>query len=421
MNSSRLSVEVFGLAFPHYRYGVFDLVSQDEQVSYTFRSPEKVYDPLLCTPGERPFQYKAMVYRRLRLPGTNNYVTFSSSPIRSILSRRVDAVVLANDILRIDCWLCIGLSKLVGRKVILWGHGVSRPETHFRDNIRKFMQARADACLYYGEDARQKWIQLGLPPEKLFVAHNALDTDQQAKIIGQLTRTDIDNFRHLSGLDGKRVILFSGRLVPQKKPAVLLRALVHVLRTLPDAHVVIIGEGPEKSNLESITAELHLQDHVTFTGALYDEDEVARFMMISEVAVMPAYAGLTIQHAFGYGLPIILGCVPHSHGPEARLVVDGETGLFFPDGDDIALAERVCRLLADTVLWRRLAENALEVVYTKHNKQMMALGIMNAVRYSLGLRAVSIDQLSTPNLATLKRMLSEKRIANGNLCSNSNL
>jgi glycosyltransferase involved in cell wall biosynthesis len=98
---------------------------------------------------------------------------------------------------------------------------------------------------------------------------------------------------------------------------------------------------------------------------------------------MPAAAGLFIQHAFGYGLPLVLGDAAESHGPEADLVVPGETGIFCRDGDPADLARTVLRLLDDEALRRRLATAGRAVIERRHNLPQMAAGMCAAVEYCL--------------------------------------
>jgi glycosyltransferase involved in cell wall biosynthesis len=61
-------------------------------------------------------------------------------------------------------------------------------------------------------------------------------------------------------------ILYVGRLVKDKRVDILLKAFVHVLAARPDTRLVIVGDGIERRNLESLTAMLGIADHVTFTG-----------------------------------------------------------------------------------------------------------------------------------------------------------
>ena len=114
---------------------------------------------------------------------------------------------------------------------------------------------------------------------------------------------------------------------------------------------------------------------------MHDEEELAKYFLCSSVAVMPAAAGLTIQHAFGYGLPIIIGDDMTSHGPEVELVVDGVTGIFCRDGDYLDFAKAIYRLLTDDNLHKQMSINAYEIIKSKYNIKNMADGFSRAIRY----------------------------------------
>ena len=164
-----------------------------------------------------------------------------------------------------------------------------------------------------------------------------------------------------------------------KKPDILIRAMKDVLKQVPNAHAVIIGDGPQKQELQELVDELQLKDKVTIAGAVFEEELLGKYFLVSKVAVIPAAAGLAVQHAFGYALPIIVGDDMNSNGPEVELVVDGVTGLICPDGDVKAFSSGICRLLSNETERKRMSENALNVILKKHNVENMAKGLLEAV------------------------------------------
>jgi glycosyltransferase involved in cell wall biosynthesis len=157
-----------------------------------------------------------------------------------------------------------------------------------------------------------------------------------------------------------------------------------VRRRVPGALAVIVGEGPERERLERLVGELVLGDVVRLAGAVYDQEEVGRLLLFGRVGVMPAAAGLFVVHAFGYGLPVVIGNDGASHGPEAELVVSGRTGARFPDGDADGLAGALCRLLGRPEEREWMAANCRRVVAERHNAETMAAGLMEAVDCCVG-------------------------------------
>jgi glycosyltransferase involved in cell wall biosynthesis len=223
-----------------------------------------------------------------------------------------------------------------------------------------------------------------MDPRKLFVAYNALDTEQLAVVKARFDSAAVEEFRRRHGLVGKQVVMYTGRLQERKKPEVLVYAMQHVIRTVPQAHAVIVGDGPMRPRLQGLVDELGLKDHVTLAGAVFDEEVLAGYFLCSRAAVMPAAAGLSVQHAFGYGVPIILGDDRVSHGPEAELVQDGETGLYCRDDHARDFATAICRLLQDDELHERMSRRGQALIRERHNIEKMAEGLLSAVRYVLG-------------------------------------
>jgi len=132
---------------------------------------------------------------------------------------------------------------------------------------------------------------------------------------------------------GGRILLSTSRLVPQKGIDVAVRALPE----LPEFTLVVLGEGPERTALESLADELGVRDRLFLPGRVPD---VAAWLRRAEVYIQPARwegFGLGVLEAMLAGLPVVASDV--SSLPE--LVVDGETGVLVPRDDPGALARAV--------------------------------------------------------------------------------
>jgi glycosyltransferase involved in cell wall biosynthesis len=160
-----------------------------------------------------------------------------------------------------------------------------------------------------------------------------------------------DELRRELGLDGKTLV-FAGRLGPQKALGTLLHALVEV----PDATLVVAGDGPEREPLEQLTRTLGLDGRVTFLGAV-PRERVLRLFGAADACVVPsAWENLphTVVEALAVGCPVIATSV----GGVPEVVRDGENGLLVAPGDSRALANAIARLLSDDALRERLSAAA---------------------------------------------------------------
>lgn len=162
----------------------------------------------------------------------------------------------------------------------------------------------------------------------------------------------IDQFRHSTGALASSLIGYVGRLAPEKGVDTLLRAMPEVLLHLPDARLVVIGDGSERQYLESLTQSLSLNASVTFIGARYDASQL---MYALDVLVMPSLTegyGLTAVEAMAAARPVIASNV----GALPEVVEDGRTGYLVPPCDPNALARRIVDVLNNPVRAKAMGE-----------------------------------------------------------------
>jgi phosphatidyl-myo-inositol dimannoside synthase len=154
------------------------------------------------------------------------------------------------------------------------------------------------------------------------------------------------------GLDSKRVIISVGRLVHRKGQDRLIQAMPEIVKTIPNAHLVLVGQGPYREKLESFVRECGVNDHVSFIGRIAYK-ELPRYFRIGDVFAMPSrsrFRGLEVEglgivylEASACGLPVIAG----NSGGAPDAVLEGKTGLVV-DGTDVAAIAKACiELLSD--------------------------------------------------------------------------
>ena len=154
---------------------------------------------------------------------------------------------------------------------------------------------------------------------------------------------------------GRRpAILCMGRLTPQKSVDVLIRALPAVLIEFPDAHLDIVGQGPDRRRLERLAWTLRLADHVRFHGYLPGavRDELAARSWVAACPSVFEGWGVICLEAGARGLPVIASNVAGLRDA----VRDGETGVLVPHGDPTALAMALTGLLGDPGRRRGMGE-----------------------------------------------------------------
>ncbi len=124
---------------------------------------------------------------------------------------------------------------------------------------------------------------------------------------------------------------------------------------------------------------LDLAGHVRLVPATYAEEELAPWFLAATAFCSPSHLGLSIFHAFAYGLPVITGDDFSRHPPEARALLPGENGLLFSHGDPVSLAGAILSIIGDDDLAMRLSRGADEAVAERYTLQAMVDGFAVAI------------------------------------------
>ena len=163
------------------------------------------------------------------------------------------------------------------------------------------------------------------------------------------------------GLADRPVVVCVSRLVPRKGQDTLILAMPRILREMPDAALLIVGDGPYRHDLEQLAATTGVSSAVRFTGAV-PGSQLPAYYGAGDVFAMPCRTrrggldveglGIVYLEASATGLPVVAG----DSGGAPDAVRDGETGWVVRGGSPEQAAERVLTLLRDPELRRAMGE-----------------------------------------------------------------
>jgi phosphatidylinositol alpha-mannosyltransferase len=156
--------------------------------------------------------------------------------------------------------------------------------------------------------------------------------------------------------DGKRNILFVGRLEPRKGCIYLLRAFEQVKKELPDTRLIIVGPGTRlRHKYEKWVVKHHLEQDVTFTGYVSNE-ELPRYYRTADIFCSPATGresfGIVLLEAMAMGKPVVASNIPGY----ASVITNGAEGILTPPRDERALSRVLISLLNNDTLCREMGE-----------------------------------------------------------------
>jgi glycosyltransferase involved in cell wall biosynthesis len=181
---------------------------------------------------------------------------------------------------------------------------------------------------------------------------------------------------------GSQVVGVVARLEPEKGHPTLLEAWPQVLRAVPDAYLLVVGEGSRRAALEAQTRELRIAHRVVFTGR---RDDVPSVTAALDVAVLPSYReaqGLSILEALALSRPVVASNV----GGIPEMITDGVNGLLVPPHDVEALAAAIVRLLRDHPFADMLGRAGHDMVHDRFCIDLMVDAVQDI--YAEGARLV---------------------------------
>lgn len=365
---------------PHYRVPVLERLSQEPGIALEVWSDH--HQPIgSLEPAAGSYPARHVPYRTVG--------PFLSQPgfLEALDPSRFDAVIAPWNTRLLQLFPLLSRARRRGVALILWGHGYSRAEGRLRRAVRNAALRRATAGLLYNHATAKRLAEAGIDRSMLFVAPNSIDQApiRAAREAWLARPADLAAFRERERIHDRQLAVFVSRLEPDKRVDRLIEAMALVRSRLPGARCVIIGRGSQLKPLKALTAERGLDDAITFAGAIYDDRDLAPWMLSAGCFAYPVAIGLSILHAFGYGLPVVTSDDIAAHNPEIEALVPGQNGLLYRDGDIEDFATCIERCMQDSDERRRLADGALATVTGPdgYTIEGMSAAMANAVRWAV--------------------------------------
>lgn len=281
----------------------------------------------------------------------------------ALAARHRPAFVIAGQIRRAGP-LAFLWSRLTGKRFGLWVYGgETSPDFAGSQHLTRFLQRvlrAADPVFTISPFTSRLMVEFGLPADRIVeiplgVREDLHPAEKDPRYVA----------RHR--LDGKLVFVTIARLVERKGIDTTLQALARIDEELPPWRYLVVSDGPYRGELERLCARLGLQERVTFTGFV-GEDEIPTYHNLADVFVMPNRAvrgaprsslsvegfGMVFVDAAACGKPVIAG----RSGGAVDAVADGVNGILVKPGDVDDLVGALLRL-ADPAERERLGRAGL--------------------------------------------------------------
>ncbi len=311
--------------------------------------------------ARQPFE----TYRIRRLPLTD-WLAYLVMLLYLILKHNIDVVYCATFY---PCAFIVRIARLLVPfvcTITIHGHEVVYSNVGFRQRVKKLLKRLQVATLNSVERVfavssftRGKLIEAGVDENKIAVIYNGVD-------VSELTDVEVDeDFISTLGVSNRRVILTVARLDVHKGQDMVIRALPLVLREVPDAVYVIVGDGIMRPKLETLVDEFGVRANVIFTGNI-SRRRVISLVKTCEVLIMVSRVEGTCVEGFGIVFleagalrkPVIGGLC----GGIPDAVAQGVSGLLVDPTNPNEIHEALSRILRDRELAYRLGKQGYERV-----------------------------------------------------------
>ncbi len=363
-----LKVVVLYRVVQHWRAPVFDRLNRVKgQTVQVWHGPDFEGTKVISTGKKFSFERRLLYSIRLQISSKNGVAAIPFSPflLFSLIRYNPDVVVCEGASNIFNSAQAFLYCKLFRKRYVWWSLGkiLNRTFDSKRKLIDGFVQLierNSDAIISYSSRGRDYFLHIGVRPERIYVAVNVVDTDSILSKVPALPRSAKLERRVLPG-NTDFITLFVGALTAQKSVDMLLRAQ----RILEDkglrCTLVIVGGGPEMTNLQRLADSLRLQN-VIFTGPQIEKS--MDYFLEGDIFVLPGLGGLAISEAMCYGLPVIASI---GDGCEVDLVT-ADNGIIDPEISAERLAGHIELYYDDRELVkahgaksRQIIENALNI------------------------------------------------------------
>ena len=243
------------------------------------------------------------------------------------------------------------------------------------------MLRRSNAIIVPGRASLKHIIRLGADSRKIFIASNSIDNKLFIDALNKC-HSQRDSLRSKFGLENKVVILYVGRIVPEKGLTFLLDAFKKLKSENNAIAFVLIGYGELQGKLQKICKTENISD-VLFLGTVTDYKEIVRYYDASDIFVLPTLEdvwGFVINEAMVCGLPVVS---TYASQAACEMVNVGENGYLVEKGNSKELYKVLKTLIFNAELRKQMGKNSTKIVNKQFSVKSMAEVFVQTLHYSL--------------------------------------
>ena len=281
------------------------------------------------------------------------------SQIREILKRQKPDVLHVHQL-----WLD-GVIAAFSRQhpfvITPWGSDIlllkNKP---IQKKLTRYAISKADFATCDGDNTREALVNFGMSPDKIEKIMFGVDVDLYQP------RQKPEVLKKKLGITDGPIVVSLRSLKPLYDVATFIRSMPSVLKEVPNAVFVVVGDGPQRGELENLAKELGVYDSIKFVGAV-EAHEIPQYLNLADIYVSTSLSdsGLAAStaEAMSSGVPVIVT----DSGDNTLWIEEGQNGYVVGLSDYKALASHTIQLLFDEVLRMNIGQNNRDMIDKKNN------------------------------------------------------
>lgn len=167
-------------------------------------------------------------------------------------------------------------------------------------------------------------------------------------------------------------ICYMGRLSYEKSIDQVIQAFAIINKKMPELNLMLIGDGPERKNLEKLAKNLKVSDSIIFTGSLFYNGDLVRALQANDLFISASKSEnmpLSVLEAMAVGLPMVLV----KEKGLGELITENINGVFVKTDDPADIAEKILSLLSNSDLLNKFGQGSRQLAMEYSNEKVTDL------------------------------------------------
>ncbi len=372
---SKIGLDIVQPVVPEYRVALFEGLNSHEDLNVSIQASSP-----FIKGGERSVTMDVCRYFPCRKAIRLGPFLWQCGVGLICAQKPGDVLVICGDLTHLSNYWLILLARVKGVGIVWWGHHRTAFAKAWKVKLRLYLtRMLSDVVLCYTDAGIRFLVDHGFDPRRVFATGNTINQAPILQALKSWNEARVLQFISEQSLVGKQVLLFSSMLRPKARLDLLIRAMATQQLNSPEIVLAVVGDGEMKKSYAELAHALGVSKRILWLGCMLDQQSLAPWFLCAKVFVYPGAIGLSIIHAFSYGLPVITHGNADHQMPEFEAMVPGETGLCYQEGDSDDLARQVSNLLADEPLRMKMSEKARRVAFEQYAMARMVVRFKETV------------------------------------------